>query len=147
MSTDISNSANVIDSRDVIARIAELEGEREAIAEEWTNRAEYPDTTRANPELLTRVEWDEGDNGSELKALKALAEEASSTPDWAYGATLINDAYFEDYARELAEDIYGAELRAAKWPFDHIDWSVAAETLQADYFSVEYDGVTFWIRS
>lgn len=147
MSTDISNSANVIDSRDVIARIVELEGEREAIAEEWTNRAEYPDTTRANPELLTLVEWDEGDNGQDLKALKALAEEASGSPDWAYGLmTLINDSYFEDYARELAEDI-GAIKGDESWPLSCIDWEKAARELQYDYFSVEYDGVTFWIRS
>lgn len=115
-STEISNSTDVIDSRDVIARIKELEGTEDA------------------------------DEQTELKALLALQEEAEGySPDWKYGATLIRDSYFEDYARELADDI-GAIKSDAQWPATCIDWKQAADELKQDYTSVEFDGVTYWVR-
>lgn len=82
----------------------------------------------------------------ELTSLQALAEDASSSPDWIHGETLIRDSYFEDYARELAEDI-GAIKSDAQWPNNCIDWKEAAELLQQDYTSMEFDGITYWIRS
>lgn len=133
----IDNSADIIDSRDVIARIDYLESERETVAE----------TETTAPGALTLQEWDEGDEGEELKALKALADEASGSADWQHGEALIRDSYFEDYARDLAEDIYGRELGEAKWPFTCIDWEEAADQLKQDYFSVDFAGVTYWIRS
>lgn len=63
-----------------------------------------------------------------------------------YPLTLIRDSYFEDYARELAEDIHGHALRDAQWPFTCIDWTTAANDLLMDYGTVEYDGVTYWYR-
>lgn len=64
--------------------------------------------------------------------------------DW-YPITLIADESFEEYAQDLAEDI-GAIQRDAQWPNNHIDWKAAAEALQQDYSSVEYDGTTYWYR-
>ena len=46
--------------------------------------------------------------------------------------TAIHVDYFEEYARELAEDI-GAVQADADWPLRHIDWAAAAEELKADY--------------
>lgn len=65
--------------------------------------------------------------------------------DW-YPVTFIDEDYFEQYAREFAEDIYGDEIATAKWPFDHIDWEKAAEDLKQDYSSVEADTVTYYYR-
>lgn len=117
----IDNTADTIDSREVIARIDYLENE------------------------LTTDEITEEEE-EELQALKALASEAADyAADWQYGETLIRDSYFEDYARELAEDI-GAIDPDAGWPNSYIDWGRAAEALQMDYTSVEFDGITYWIR-
>lgn len=84
----------------------------------------------------------------ELKALEDLAEKAEGSPDWLYGETLIRDSYFEDYAREFAED--AGMLKGLKgdesWPFNCIDWEEAADQLKQDYFSVDFDGVYYWIR-
>lgn len=114
----ITNSEDIIDSRDVIARIEELEFE---------------------------IDLDD-DEKEELTALQDLAEEAQGyTPDWRYGAVLINEDYFEDYAQQLAEDI-GAINREASWPNDHIDWEAAANTLKMDYTAVDFNGTTFYIR-
>lgn len=40
----------------------------------------------------------------------------------------------------------GALKGATEWPLRHIDWDAAAEELKQDYTSVEFDGVTYWIR-
>jgi hypothetical protein len=115
---EISNIDDVIDSRDVIARIEELEG----------------------------IDEPDDDERDELNTLKELAEEAEGySPDWAYGSTLIRDSYFMDYAMELAEDI-GAIPDNLQWPCTCIDLDQAARELQMDYSSVEFGDVTYWIR-
>lgn len=30
---------------------------------------------------------------------------------------------------------------------NHIDWDGVADELKADYTSIDYDGVTYWVRS
>lgn len=61
--------------------------------------------------------------------------------------TFIADSHFEDYARELAEDIGAIKRgRDMDWPCNRIDWEMAAEDLQQDYSQVEVDGETYWYR-
>ena len=131
----IDNSADVLDSRDIIARIEELEDERADL----TDRMEEEDVAA---ELS---QWD-ADNGDELKALKKLAENGEGSADWTHGETLIRESYFEDYARELAEDI-GAVKADATWPCQYIDWEAAADALKQDYTECDFDGVTYLIRA
>src|SRR5574343_1100147 len=120
-SREISNSQRVIDSRDIIARIDYLE-----------YLDEEPPTD------------DNAEERAELAALRSLAESGYSA-DWSYGATLIRDSYFEEYAQELAEDI-GAIGKDLPWPACHIDWEAAADALKQDYTSVDFDGVEYWVR-
>ena len=141
MANTISSSDKVIDSRDVIARIEELQAEREALAEAVTE-AEADDLLAANAAL---TEWDE-DNADELAALVALADEASGyAADWHHGEALISDDYFEEYAQQLAEDC-GMVKADAGWPNHHIDWEAAADELKQDYTAVDFNGSTYWIR-
>ena len=116
--TEITNSDDIIDSRDVIARIDELEGMDER----------------------------DDDEDAELAALKALAEEGEASPDWTYGETLIRESYFQEYAQQLAEDI-GAIDPKATWPMNCIDWEQAAKELRYDYTTIDFDGVEYLIRS
>lgn len=135
-----SNTDDVIDSRDVIARIGELESERAGLVDELESSIDD-----GKAERITLAEWD-AENGAELKALRELAEEAEGyAADWHHGETLIRDSYFKDYAMELAEDI-GAINREASWPNTCIDWDQAARELQMDYSAVDFDGVTYWVR-
>lgn len=116
---EVSNTDDVIDSRDVIARIEYLEGDVDAL---------------------------DADQLHELAALRELAEQAAEyAADWKYGETLIRDSYFQEYAEQLAEDI-GAIDSSATWPNNCIDWERAARELQMDYTSVDFDGVTYWVR-
>jgi len=129
MTNSISNFDDIIDSRDVIERIEELRSERE--------------DHEGGPEA-----WAEecAEDAEELAALEALNEEGKHiVMDWSYGAALIRETYFKDYAQELAEDI-GAINRDAGWPACCIDWEQAARDLQMDYTAVEFGGVTYWIR-
>jgi hypothetical protein len=135
-----SNTDDIIDSRDVIARIEELEGEREALADE-VSEADEDDLDAA---VAALEEWDR-ENAEELKILKDLQDECNYG-DWQHGETLIRDSYFEDYAQQLAEDI-GAINHSAGWPNNCIDWDRATSELQMDYSLVSFDGVDYWIRS
>lgn len=127
---ELDLSANIIDVRDIIARVEELEAE------------------------LSPTEESEGDDNEEreelatlrgiLDELKGYGGDEQWEGDW-YPGTLIRDTYFEDYARELAEDI-GAIDRKASWPNTCIDWEEAAEQLQQDYSGVEVEEIKYWYR-
>jgi len=144
MTDSISNSDDVIDSRDVIARIEELRDERDSLK---TDREEvtHDDPEGYNAAVQALQDW-ENDYGPELAALEALQTEAEGcAPDWRYGAMLIRDSYFKNYAMELADDI-GAIPRDLSWPATCIDWDQAAKELRMDYASVDFDGVDYWVR-
>lgn len=133
----ISNNDDMIDSRQVIERIEELQAAwDEATGDECGDYA------------LSEDDWSVGlgeDDARELVALLELAEEAASADDWEYGVTLIRDSYFQDFARELAEEL-GVIPPAYTWPTSCIDWEQAARELRMDYWSVDFDGVTYWVR-
>jgi hypothetical protein len=86
------------------------------------------------------------DAADELRRARALEELLRDTPDYAYGEAVIADWYFEDYAEQLADDI-GAIDRNATWPVNCIDWGKAADDLKADYFRVDFEGYTYWVRA
>lgn len=118
---------DIFDSRDIIDRIAELEAseDQDLIA-------------AADPQAL--------DDRDELALLRTIAAEGETVPDWRYGETFIPEDRFEDYARDLAEDI-GAIDREASWPNTYIDWAAAADALKMDYSAFTFDGIDYWARS
>ena len=85
------------------------------------------------------------DEATEYKALKELEEQAEGYSDWKYGAQLIRESYFKDYAQQLAEDICAVHADAT-WPNNCIDWDQAARELEQDYTRVDFDGVDFLVR-
>ena len=120
---EITNSADCIDTRDVLERLEYLASEVESLA----------------------IEDEEID---ELARLACLIDSVSDVSGDAVedGASLIRDSYFKEYAEELADDI-GAINKDASWPNDCIDWDQAARELQMDYSSVDFGGVEYWVRS
>ena len=126
MTDQITNSDDILDSRDIIARIEELED-------------------LLDPELEGEDDLDE--DREELKILQSVAEEGSGSPDWPHGETLIRESYFTEYAEELCKDI-GAIPQELPWYIEsHIDWEGVASDLLADYMSIDFDGVTYYIRA
>ncbi len=138
ITTEISNTQDIIDSREVIDRIEEL-------------RAEWAESTGDDPDTyaLSGDDWSVGlgeDGAEEIVALLALAHEGEQyAEDWQYGATLIHEDYFTTYAQDLAEDI-GYIQRDVSWPYTHIDWDAAADELKVDYSEIEFDGHTYFVR-
>lgn len=158
MTRTISNSDNVIDSRDVIARIEELEDKAEAIETAKTDLAEFDpqdcgdhedaaaDARDKLQEALDDAEADfDEDEREELKTLKSLADDAEGyAEDWRHGSTLIHEDYFVEYCRELVVDI--GDLPKNIPSYLEIDWDKTADNLRADYTSVEFGDATYWVR-
>ena len=156
-----------LDTRDLYKRKCELESLRDAVTtarEELKKKKgilaalkETPENEASEAALeiaseevtdaesnLEAAESDFGDDEkTELEELETLKNEIS---DFKHGETMIPENDFEDYARELAEDI-GAISGNEEWPCNCIDWERAARELAMDYSTVEYQGDTYLVRS
>lgn len=123
MSNQIDNTQDIIDSRDIIARIEELEG----------------------------IENQGSEEAQELAILLKVQEQAEDCADWQYGEALIRESYFTDYIKELIDDCYELpkEFNSGAWPWRHmtLDYESAADEAKDDYTHIDFDGVTYLIRS
>jgi len=131
MNTDtaIDLSADIIDTRDIIARVEELENERDAIGEDDPRDA---DLACEHCELAAILDTLKGNGGDE-----------QWRGDW-YPITLINDLYFTEYARELLEDCGTIPRDLPSWV--KIDWEATADNIKTDYTCTDIAGVTYWYR-
>lgn len=157
MAHTITNYQDIIDPRDIIDRIDDLEATKQTYVdavEEAQEAYEYHDSedTKETPEWADLVEakkelaeWLEGEEAQELDALKALAKQGESeSSEWRHGETLIRRSYWVDYVQELLTDCGDIPF------FPHyvmIDWEATANNIEADYASVDFDGVEYLIRS
>ena len=142
MTNTISHLDDIIDVRDIIARVEELREERDDLQTALDGGSQE--------DVNALAEW-ETDNAEELAELESLLDDLNGMGgdeqwegDW-YPVTLIRGSYFQDYAQELAEEC-GMIDTNAKWPMTCIDWEQAARELKYDYSSVEVNGVTYWTR-
>ena len=149
--------SNYIDTRDLSKRKEELEDLRYAVTTAEEELQEAREAVSLNPgdenaleavedaeTALKDVQADFGaDEQAELAELEELESEIS---DFHHGETLIPVGSFEDYARELADDI-GAIDRNAGWPCNCIDWEQAARELAVDYSVVTYQGEDYYVRA
>lgn len=118
---------DVLDSRDLEDVIDRLETEQSEAIEDIHDGS-----------------WDDTDGATMLDALRELRA-ATEGEGWTDGIVFIRDAHFEDYARELADDL-GLLDNDTQWPHTCIDWQHAARELQYDYSAVSIGGVTYWYR-
>ena len=148
MVKDISNSDDVIDSRDIIERIEELEDKEQAIADAKADleNADGEDDRESAEDALEDAELDfDDDERNELKVLRELRDEAEGySGDWRHGAALIRESYFTEYCEQLCRDI--GDLPDDIPSYLEIDWEKTAENIRQDYTAVEFDGVTYLIR-
>lgn len=129
---DEMKSDEVIDVRDMIERIEELESSFE--------------DHESDPE---GGHWSDED-AEELAALKSVMDDIAGyggdeqwRGDW-YPIPLIADWYFTDYVEDMVIDCYG--LPKDMPAFIEIDWEATAKNVRVDYSSVEIGGSTFWYR-
>lgn len=154
--TQFTHNSDVIDSRDVIERIEELEGELQAHHEQEVEGGltnldfeEWLDAVRRDSSPAHCHECNE--DVEELQELRRLAEEASSSSDWEHGEALINEGYFTTYIEDLINDCYEMPkgIKSGEWPWRHMamDYEAAAEEAKQDYMEVTFFGHTFLIRA
>lgn len=127
---DISNYADMIQARDIDARIDEIESEIEftveaAVAFDFDSP-------------FTGVSEDDRE---ELKVLRKVRAQLDTVHG---GDTLISDGYFKTYVQEYAEE--QNSISSAAWPFNCIDWDRAVSDFQSDYTSIDFDGETYWTQ-
>lgn len=85
-------------------------------------------------------------NVQALGDLVALLEEGDSATGRREGGSdwlLIADFHFQEWAQDYANGL--GETNG--WPYDHIDWKKAAESLQQDYRQVPFSDETYWVRA
>lgn len=132
---------DIIDSRDVIERLEELEN---AATDEANDLGCTACGEGSGPDGEIPALCDEC--ADELRMWRDFTDQGSSaSADWEYGEAFILESYFTTYAQQLADDI-GAVDAKADWPNAYIDWEAAAEALQGDYSSIEVDGYTYYAR-
>lgn len=135
--TEVNNTYDEIFSRDVFDRVGELELELEGLESGLDNLDCVGGKVDVAIDEL-KDEW---------KPLRDFADELiDASPDAPDGIAVIRDSYFTEYAQDLAEDIVAIDYNA-NWPFYHIDWDAAADSLKQDYTEVDFDGVAYFIRS
>lgn len=103
----------------------------------------YDAELRAAEEEPGSADWELVENVEALAG--QLGEDVRSYGD-RIDPTLIPEDEFEDYARELAEDI-GAMPEGNDWPAYCIDWKRAARELAVDYMLVTYAGRDYYVRA
>jgi hypothetical protein len=119
MKSEVDLSANVIDSRDIIARIEELDG----------------------IELEERTD----EEREELALLQGIADDGEqNASDWHYGEMLIRDSYFAEYCEEVLKEC-GTLPNDIPW-YVAIDWEATADNMKVDFAEIDVDGTIYYIR-
>lgn len=154
-------SRNTIDTRDLYKRQQELqdlkdavENAKEELDQLSTGKPDEDDELEAFEEWEKEIEAAQStlddaqaefgtDEQEELEELDGLESEIGR--GWRDGETMIPEYEFEDYARELADDIGGTKDDV--WPYTCIDWERAAKELAMDYTTVSYQGSDYYVRS
>lgn len=137
----IDFKADLVNTRDIIGRIEEIE------LEYTDDEGELADQDTWTPE--DRLEW---------RGLSEIIEEVGD--EARHGVTLINEGYFTEYARDWYADTYGNTYQRydsrqykrvdVTWdelmstlPFSCIDWERVAQEVYSDYSQLEIDGTTY----
>ena len=125
--TTLDLSADVIDVRDIIARVEELE----TIIGDSLD-AESVQMAMSEHQELTAL----------LNELAGYGGDEQWRGDW-YPVTLIRDSYFIDYVRELLEDC--GDIPRNLPHYIAIDWKKTAMNIRQDYSHISLDA-TYWYR-
>ena len=130
-------SADVIDVRDIIARVLELRDERDEYNENMGSPDAWDGVPDGEPEELVMLE-------GILSELAGYGGDEEFDGDL-YPVELIADSYFQEYTQNLAEEC-GMVDTNARWPMTCIDWKQAAWELQMDYSNILIHDFTYWYR-
>jgi hypothetical protein len=131
--TTLDLAADIIDVRDIIARVEDLESVIDTAPEDniWT----LEEQAEANRERIALE--------AILDELKGYGGDEQWRGDW-YPVTLIRGKYFTRYVQDMLDD-----LGVIPKDFPHyvvIAWDSTASNIRLDYTSIAINGATYWYR-
>jgi hypothetical protein len=130
MAQELDLTADIIDVRDIIERVEELEASKEAHQDEPEGGHWSDEEAQELADLLAIMDEMKGYGGDE-----------QWRGDW-YPLTLIRDSHFEEAMDELVHDCYDMPKNLPDFMTITLDYVA----LQMDYTSVEIEGATYWYR-
>lgn len=142
-------SNNILDSRDLEQELVDLLEEFNDWRSNLTDEQIHEMAEKIGCAVIDLTEQDflwewDCSEGERITAIHDLKNEVYG---WKDGVTFVKDSYFEEFARDEAENIGAFNARENSWPYNCIDWEKAADQLKNDYSSVEFDGETYWHRN
>lgn len=154
--TEISNSNDILDSRNIQERFDYLQGEiqdafydanRESFdfAEAWEKSSEK--TEKIVLRLVKLGLLDECDF-EEWKLIKETFIDAfESDGEFGHGITFLRDSYMdEDWAEDEMQDLGYLKKDIPSLILNNIDFVGILEDLQKNYDTLDFDGVTYWYQ-
>ena len=143
----ISNTDDIIDSRDVIERIEEL---REQLQDEFNELRDNDENFAEEYDEDAFDGWLAGcddPDADELRSLEALRDEAEPyAEDWEYGAVLISRDYWVEYVEQFIKDCGYISNDLPGFIYNNINWQGVADEVEQDYTTVEFDGQEYLVR-
>ena len=98
-----------------------------------------------NLQFYTEFKKEFSNDLADFKELLEFYQLLSETPDFEYGETVISEDEFLDYCKEMLEDIGYIPKDLPSWI--EIDFEATSENMKADYFSVDFDNNTYFVRA
>jgi len=146
MRDEITGYEDIITMREAMDRLQQLRDELTELREEEKEQ-------RANP-AREESDFEEERYHDALRALRDFEIETQEeraalellehhVPEGKY---LVADRYFEEYARDLAQEMQLMPLSNPPWPFTCIDWQRAASELKHDFTPIYVCGEPYWYR-
>jgi hypothetical protein len=131
--SDFNAGDDIIDVRDIIARVEELREERDSFCDDEGDIV-WSDDNPDDAEELNMLE-------SLLSDLCGYGGDEQWEDDW-YPITLIHENYFEQSMDEMVADCYDVPKDLPYWITITLDY----DALKQDYSEVEFDGNTYYYR-
>jgi hypothetical protein len=116
----ITNDMDMIDSRDIINRVKEIDD----------------DICDGDTSCI-----------GEMESLNSIIDQAEGCGDFESGGGLINEDYFTEYCQELCEDCGDIPEGLPRYIKNHIDWDGVARGMKQDYTEIDFDGVSYFMMA
>ena len=148
--TNVSLKATeVIDTRDIVELIAEVENKITELESEIDDLNEDSEDFETNEDTLknelAEIQAELESYQVDLEMLENIKDEVGS--EFEYGEQLIRDDYFTEYQKEMLIDC-GTLPNDLPWFIENnIDWDAVAEDLKVDYSEIEIEGETYHFRN
>ena len=133
--------SDIIDVRDIIARVEELREQVEEIKVDFNEGADEEQEARNHPDFSNAL-------FDELQTLENLLSDLCGNGgdeqwegDW-YPVILIKDSYFEESMDEMVADCYDMPKNLPSFMTVTLDY----DALKQDYTECEFEGDTYYYR-